>query len=212
VVAIESLEEVGAVFTNHAGRYNRFLRALVGCPTVAPAPWLYLCPYRLLKEIGMSTPEAKPTLRSILLEQLHYTHTKKDWYVPLAVDLEGLTVEQANWSDSTDNHSIGQIVSHLTFWNERTLIAFQGHKPPDYDDNNDKTFTRFERNQGQETVHRLDRIQTLWERSVEGATEAQLDKWSSSIANICSHNAYHTGQIVYIRMKNGWWVASKGVR
>jgi hypothetical protein len=64
---------------------------------------------------GCSKPEDKPTLKSILLEQLKNSYTKKDWYVPLAAAVEGLTAGQANWSDSTDNHSIGQIVSHLTF-------------------------------------------------------------------------------------------------
>jgi predicted ATP-dependent serine protease len=113
--------------------------------------------------MGCSTPKDKPTLKSILLEQLRYTHTKKDWY-------------------------------------------------PACNENNQETFTRFDKNQWQQTVHRLDSIQTLWEQSVEGATEAQLDEWSSSIANMCSHNAYHTGQIVYIRKKNGWWEASKGVK
>src|SRR4028119_2129220 len=101
---------------------------------------------------GCSKPKDKPTLRSILLEQLRYTHTKKDWYVPLADAVAGLTAEQANWSDSTDNHSIGQTVSHLAFWNERVLIAFQGHKPPAYNDNNQETFTRFDKNQWQRTV------------------------------------------------------------
>jgi hypothetical protein len=42
--------------------------------------------------------------------------------------------------------------------------------------------------------------------------EGMLNEWSSSIANMCSHNAYHTGQIVYIRKKNGWWQESKGVK
>jgi uncharacterized damage-inducible protein DinB len=154
----------------------------------------------------------KPTLRSILIEQLQYTHNKADWYVPINTAIEGLTSEQANWSDSTDNHSIGQIVSHLAFWNERILIAFQGNTPPAYNDNNKETFTKFNKNNWQQTVNRLDSIQVLWEKAVEGATEKQLKDWSSSIANICSHNAYHTGQIVYIRKKNGWWDEAKGVK
>ena len=39
-----------------------------------------------------------------------------------------------------------------------------------------------------------------------------IKEWSSSVANISTHNAYHTGQIVYIRKRNGWWSASKGVK
>lgn len=151
-------------------------------------------------------------MKSILLEQLYYTHNKADWFVPLCTSIQGLTSEQADWSEGRDNHSIGQIVSHLIFWNERTLIAFEGNTPPEYNDDNKETFIKFDKNHWQQSVHRLDSIQTLWEKVVEGATEKQLQDWSSSIANIRSHNAYHTGQIIYIRKKNGWWDGSRGVK
>lgn len=70
-----------------------------------------------------------PTIKTLLLEQLKNSHTEKDWYVPLNIALQELTSEQANWVDSTQNHSICQLVSHLSFWNERVLIAFQGVHP-----------------------------------------------------------------------------------
>lgn len=154
----------------------------------------------------------KPSLRSILLEQLRNTHTNKDWYIPLNTAVEGLTAEQANWSDNTDNHSIGQLVSHLTFWNERSLIAFHGNTLPDFSDNNEETFAAFNKDNWQQMMSKSDSIQTAWEKAVEQAGHDQLNKWSSSIANMCSHNAYHTGQIVYIRKKNGWWNKANGVK
>ena len=162
--------------------------------------------------LGCSKESDTPTLKSILLEQLRNTHTNKDWYVPSKIAIEGLTAEQANLKDSTDNHSIGELVSHLIFWNERILIAFQGNTPPDFDGNNEKTFGKFNNEKWKIAVVKLDSIQTEWEKSVERATDKQLEDWSSSIANICSHNAYHTGQIVYIRKKNGWWDKSQGVQ
>ena len=58
-----------------------------------------------------------PTLRSILLDQLKSTHTEKDWFVTTNVAVEGLTPEQANWTDGKGNHSIGQLAYHLFFWN-----------------------------------------------------------------------------------------------
>ena len=155
---------------------------------------------------------APPTVRSILLEQLKNTHTIPDWYVPLNDALDGLTAEQAHWTDSTENHSICQIASHLLFWNGRILTAFQGNTPPDFGDNNEVTFTRYCRGDWPETVKKLDSIQTQWERSIADATEEQLNVWSSEVANVSSHNAYHTGQIVYIRKRNGWWGASQGIK
>ena len=153
-----------------------------------------------------------PTVRSILLEQLRNSHTNPNWYVPLRNALAGLTAEQAHWTDSTENHSICQLASHLLFWNQRMLIAFQGSIPSDFDDNNEETFAEYCTSNWPGTVEKLDSIQTIWEQAVAGAPEEQLKKWGTEIANVGSHNAYHTGQIVYIRKRNGWWSASRGVK
>ncbi|MEO9891214.1 hypothetical protein [Aurantibacter sp.] len=51
----------------------------------------------------------------------------------------------------------------------------------------------------------MDSIQSEWIYLVKSATAIELSDWSSEIANMCSHNAYHTGQIVYIRNQKGWW-------
>ena len=41
------------------------------------------------------------------------------------------------------------------------------------------------------------------EHLVETADDAQLNKWADSIAHISAHNAYHVGQIIYIRKLQG---------
>ena len=69
------------------------------------------------------------TLKSILLEQLKTTHNLKDWFVPPTLAVAGLTAEQANWKDSSENHSIAQLTTHLIFWNKQTLDKFNGVKP-----------------------------------------------------------------------------------
>ncbi len=159
-------------------------------------------------------PEERPTVRSILLEQLRKSYSEPDWYVPLSQALAELTTEQAHWTDSTDNHSICQLTSHLIFWNERVLIAFRGNTPPDFNDNNEETFTRHCQGDWKTTVQKMDSIQSTWEQAIAQATEDQLREWSSSVANISAHTAYHTGQIIYIRKRNGWWDAhaAKGVK
>ena len=50
-----------------------------------------------------------PTLRSILLEQLRSTHNSEEWFVPANIAVEGLTAEQASWTDGKGNHSVGQL-------------------------------------------------------------------------------------------------------
>jgi uncharacterized damage-inducible protein DinB len=130
----------------------------------------------------------------------------------LGIAIEGLTEEQAHWKDSLDNHSIKELVSHLAFWNERILIAFQGDSVPNFDGNNETTFRKFDSIDWNTALKKMDSIQTAWEHAIEKATKQQLESGGSEIASMSSHNAYHTGQIVYIRKRNGWWDESKGVQ
>ena len=152
-----------------------------------------------------STKEKAPTVKSLLVQQLKNTHTNSHWFAPTNIALADLTAEQSNWKDDLNNHSIGELVSHLIFWNERVLIAFQGDSLADFNDDNETTFRGFNTKDWPAAIIKLDSIQTKWEQLTEKATDSQLKEWSTEIANICAHTAYHTGQIVYIRKGNGWW-------
>ena len=156
--------------------------------------------------------EKKPvTLRSILLEQLQTNHNKQDWFVPASLAVAGLTPEQASWKDGTGNHSIGMLAYHLVFWNKESLARLKGEQPANADDN-EKTFNNFDAKSWTETVAQLDQVMTELEQWVSNADEAALEKNASRIAHICAHNAYHTGQILYIRRAKGWWDPAKGVK
>jgi hypothetical protein len=160
---------------------------------------------------GAQDKKPAPTLRSILLEQLHSTHDKSDWFVCANVAVANLTPEQARWTDGKGNHSVGQLTYHLLFWNQRSLQTFRGEKPSKFTGKNDETFNNFDAKQWNETVHQLDQVLTGIEKAVESATDAQLAEWAPTIANISTHNAYHIGEIVMVRKEHGAWDASKGV-
>jgi uncharacterized damage-inducible protein DinB len=161
---------------------------------------------------AMAQTDSTATLKSILLEQLKTSHNVKDWFVPVNIAIDSLTPEQANWTDGKGNHSIGQLTAHLIFWNERLLMQFRGEKLPSYNGNNDETFTRFDKNSWEATVKKLDDVLTQWEKEIANADETNLTKWYSSIAHMGTHNAYHTGQIIYIRKLQGSWNPDKGVK
>jgi hypothetical protein len=158
------------------------------------------------------TSNEPPTLKSVLLEQLKTTHTKKDWFVPVNVALEGLTAEQALWVDGSGNHSIAQLASHLIFWNERLLRAFKELKEEEFSGNNEETFLAHDKKSWDEVVRKVDAVFAEWEKVIEDADENKLKGWYPTIANMGTHNAYHTGQIVYIRKLQGSWEAGKGVK
>jgi uncharacterized damage-inducible protein DinB len=156
--------------------------------------------------------KAAPTLRSILLDQLRTTHNEKDWFVDANTAVAGLTAEQASWTDGKGNHSVGQLAYHLIFWNQRNLDKFKGEAPPKYGGDNDETFNQFDTKKWTETVRQLDQVMTEWEKAVESADDKKLGEWAPTIARIGTHNAYHIGQIVFVRKEQGSWDAAKGVK
>jgi uncharacterized damage-inducible protein DinB len=153
-----------------------------------------------------------PTLRSILLEQLKTTHNQEDWFVPANIAVQGVTADQASWRDGRENHSIGQLASHLVFWNRQSLAKFNGEAPEKFSGNNNETFETFDAKNWAQVVKDLDDVLTAWEKAVESADDAKLEKWASTIAHIGTHNAYHTGQIIYIRKQQGSWNPENGVK
>jgi len=152
------------------------------------------------------------TLRSLLLHELHTTHNQADWFVPISVAVDGLTAEQANWQPQGGGHSAGQLAYHLLFWNRRNLEKLQGKSLEKFSGNNDETFTKFDDKQWNDTVKQLDQVMTDLEKLVESADEQKLASIATTIANICTHNAYHVGQIVYVRKLQGSWNPEKGVK
>ena len=153
-----------------------------------------------------------PTLKSILLEQLRSTHNKAEWFVPANTAVEGLTAEQASWTDGKGNHSVGQLVNHLVYWDRRSLQKFKGEPQEKFSGNNDETFNNFDAKKWDAMVKQLDEVMTDWEKAVENADEAKLKDSYSEIAHIGTHNAYHIGQIVYVRKEQGSWNPEKGVK
>ena len=152
------------------------------------------------------------TLKSILLEELKSTHNAKDWFVDGNTAIAGLTPEQANWRDGSGNHSVGQLAYHLVFWNQEELAKFKGEPPMKYSGKNDDTFNNFDNKQWANVVQQFDQGMTEWEKAVEAADDKKIEASASDISHIATHNAYHIGQIVFVRKLQGSWDPEKGVK
>lgn len=153
----------------------------------------------------ISNPLFSQDMNSFLFKQLEYAHSNESWFAPVSVATEGLTAEKANWHDGSENHSIAQLVSHLVFWNGRLLQAIQGNQVPNFNEDNKVTFSDISEEDWTGMVTKLDQILTDIETEAKKLEGKQLEGWSETLANIAAHNAYHTGQIVYIRKQKGWW-------
>lgn len=155
----------------------------------------------------------KPTtLREVLLSELRSTHTSEEWFVPANIAVKGLTAEQANWSDGKGNHSVGQLAYHLVFWNRQSLARLRGEAPEKFSGNNDETFNKFDAKSWNETVQQLDQVMSDLEKWIETADEAKLKESAQTFTHISTHNAYHIGQIIYVRKEQGSWDPANGVK
>jgi uncharacterized damage-inducible protein DinB len=157
-------------------------------------------------------PKSPTTLKGVLLEQLRTTHNQKEWFVSANDAVQGLTADQAKWTDGKGNHSVGQLANHLVFWDSEELAKFKGEPEIKFNGNNDETFNSFDSKQWDATVKKLDQVLTDWEKAVEAADDAKVAKWASTIAHIGAHNAYHIGQIIFVRKEQGSWDPAKGVK
>jgi hypothetical protein len=150
-----------------------------------------------------------PTLKSILLQQLRETDDQKNWFVSGKEAMAGLTPKQAAWTDGK-NHSAGQLVQHLVFWNSNNLASFKGQKPENPADNDD-TF-KFDPKDWDATQKKFSDVMKQLEEVVQSADDATLAKIAPTIARIAQHNAYHLGEIVMVRKAQGVWNPETGVK
>jgi hypothetical protein len=152
------------------------------------------------------------TLKEEMLRQLRTTHNQEEWFAPLNVAIEGLTPEQASWKQQGADHSIAELTTHIIFWNSNQLAKFLGQPEPAYSGNNNETFSAVNAKDWPAIVRKADSILAAWEKAIDEADEATLVRWYDIIGHISTHNAYHTGQIVYIRKVQGSWNPAKGVK
>ena len=176
--------------------------------------FLLLSAIAVLPQAAAAQDKKAPTdLRGVLLEQLRNSHDQEDWYVPASIAIDGLTAEQAQWKPAgKDAHSVGQLAYHIWYWDQRSLTQFKGEKPPAFDGNNNETFDKFSAADWNDLVKKLNQVLADWEAAVQSADDAKLAANASLIAHIGAHNAYHIGQILYVRKLEGAWNPDKGVK
>lgn len=165
-----------------------------------------------VQALAQQQPKGPVTLRSILLQELRETHTEKNWFVTLKDATAGLTAEQANWTDGKGNHSVGQLVYHLVFWNKQNLATLKGEPKEKFSGDNNETFTHYDSKQWDAVLKEYDDGMTKIEKAVETADDAQLAKWAPNMARIAQHNAYHIAEMVVIRREQGSWNPDNGVK
>ena len=146
--------------------------------------------------------------RKVLLDQLLANANDRSWYASFHESVEGISDKEANWKPDEVSHSIAEIIQHLIHWNEVWQLRYEKsnfNAVQSVEDNTDSFLISKDRS-FVELKERLLKVLLRWQELItEEKLEASVNgfpieaEWWALIGNAATHNAYHIGQIAYIR-------------
>ncbi|ULM96517.1 DinB family protein [Peribacillus frigoritolerans] len=152
--------------------------------------------------------------KDVLSDQLLANANDPSWYLPFSDSVKNLSEEEAFWKPNENCNSIVEIVQHLLYWNETWQTRYQKshvNAVPSIGDNN-KSFIIPENKNFNDLKERLLEVLLKWQNLLtEEKVESEVNgfpepaKWSEILGNASTHNAYHIGQIIYIRKLQKSW-------
>lgn len=155
--------------------------------------------------------------KDVLAEQLLANANDLSWYVPFSESVANLSEEDAFWKPYDESHSIAEIVQHLHYWNDTWQKRYKKsnvNAVAPISDNNESFIIR-DNKKFVDLKRGLLAVLLQWqdlltEEKVENDVNGfpVTAKWWEVLGNLSTHNAYHIGQIVYIRKLQKSWKAN----
>lgn len=146
--------------------------------------------------------------KAVLLDQLLANANDRSWYISFKEVSEGINEEEAFWKPDSESYSIAEMTQHLIYWNEVWQTRYEqssAQAVPPIKDNADSFIVPKEKSFA-ELKERLLKVLLNWQTLI---TTEKLEtnvagfpveaKWWELISNATTHNAYHIGQIAYVR-------------
>jgi uncharacterized damage-inducible protein DinB len=156
-------------------------------------------------------------LKDTLTEGWDLTQNIEGWYPPLNDALKNVTHDQATWSaPGNASNTIEQIVNHLLYYKKRFLFRLEGKNWNATIRSNDETFSAMNEISSlpwEQLVAELSSVNKQIRDTILKLSDGDLDlnlpdqPIGKQILNLIMHDAYHTGQIVFIRKLQGSWPA-----
>ncbi|PJN57257.1 hypothetical protein PAEVO_39910 [Paenibacillus sp. GM2FR] len=151
-------------------------------------------------------------MKELLLQNWDYTMGQEDWYPPILPALKDVTVEQALWKpEGQAANSIWENVQHLLYYKQRLLARLEGTPLPDEGIGNDETFLIHDPSEEAWNMAReqIQDVHGALRHKFEEMPEAEIIESPQRILSLIMHDAYHTGQIVFLRKLQGSWPAKR---
>lgn len=140
---------------------------------------------------------------------------EEGWYPPLADALKGVTAEQANWRPAGGRvNTIWENLHHLIFYKERFLKRLKGEES-EYPTGvtNDDTFAVVSTGEADwtDTLARLRTVHHGIREVIVGLKQEDFERLVPNksiglwLMDLIMHDAYHTGQVIFLRKLQGSW-------
>ena len=157
--------------------------------------------------------------KDILIQAWDNCYDIEGWYPPLRNALEGVDGSQAVWLPQGEaSNAIREIVNHLFYYKRRFLFRLEGKKWPYELRSNEETFLPGEHTMNlmwDKLVNELAAIHHQIRDKIVGMSEEKLiinlskEPVDQQIMILATHDAYHTGQIIFIRKLYGSWPGAR---
>jgi len=153
------------------------------------------------------------SVKEVLLDQLAACHDDESWFKSSKTILDDISVAEAIWKTAGHPHSIWEIANHLIFWNEMWLTRFINDEMFEIENvNNKETFgldhLKINEESWCKTIHRLSKGFSDWRAIIANCEVSKLEgripsyfnaQWWNVVSNLCIHNAYHIGQMMFLK-------------
>lgn len=147
-------------------------------------------------------------IKTLLLDQLLANANDRSWYISFSEAVEGLAESKAFCKPDHSSYSIAEIVQHLIYWNETWQKRYKMNHVsavPQIENNAD-TFRIRDNKSFLELKEELLKVLLQWQELIDSEQLSSdvngfpvAAQWWGIISNTATHNAYHIGQIAYIR-------------
>ena len=155
--------------------------------------------------------------RDMLISGWDAAFDKEGWYPPLRAALKNVDYRQSTWkAPGKASHSIGELTDHLLYYKKRFLFRLENKTWTSKIDSNDETFhakAGGSSENWEQSVRELELVHQKIRKKIIDLSDNDLDSKLPEIAvdaqllTLIMHDAYHTGQIVFIRKLYGSWPA-----
>jgi len=152
--------------------------------------------------------------KELLMNAWDNAYDKEGWYSPLKDALREVSAPEASWkSPGKSSHSIWELVNHLLFYKERFLTYLKGKEFNSSITTNDETFLVLNTapEYWETVLHQMKAVHHEIRKKISIMTDDELNQVlpkisvDSQLMDLITHDAYHTGQIIFIRKLYGSW-------